>query len=45
MERQDCLRDALTITATEACETQYQEGLTERLDQMSQRSRGGAPAD
>lgn len=40
LERQDCLRDALTITATEACETQFQQGLTERLEQIGQRPGG-----
>lgn len=35
VERQDCLRDALTISAREACEQQFQDALTERLEQAT----------
>lgn len=40
MQRQECLRDALTISASEACEAQYQDALQERLDRAT-----GSPTD
>ncbi len=40
VQRQDCLRDALTISAREACEVQFQDALTERLAQWGQGSTG-----
>ena len=35
VERQDCLRDALTISAREGCETAFQDALTERLERAA----------
>ncbi|MCL3859907.1 hypothetical protein [Actinotalea sp. K2] len=40
MERQDCLGGALTISAREACESRFQESLTEFLEQYGQRPTG-----
>lgn len=40
VERQDCLRDALTIAARETCETQFQEALAERLERAAVRVGG-----
>ncbi|NCT89588.1 hypothetical protein GXB85_01270 [Cellulomonas sp. APG4] len=41
MERQECLQDALTISATEKCESDYRDA----LDALLERARGGlAPA-
>ncbi|WP_250448645.1 hypothetical protein, partial [Actinotalea sp. C106] len=34
MERQSCLRDALTISATTACEDQFQQRLDETLERV-----------
>ena len=40
VERQDCLRDALTISARETCEADFQESLQERLEQATRPSDG-----
>jgi len=37
MARQECLESAVTIRAREQCEIAYQDGLTERLDEMTGR--------
>ena len=40
VERQDCLRDALTISARETCEADFQESLQQRLEQATRPSDG-----
>lgn len=40
MERQTCLARALTLGAQADCEVQYQESLTERLDELSRGAAG-----
>lgn len=36
LERQDCLREALTTSAREACEADYQQGIEDRLNGLLQ---------
>lgn len=38
VERRDCLRDALTISARETCEADYQKALQDRLEQATRPS-------
>lgn len=40
MERQECLSGALTISAREACETQFQQSLSEHLMRLTGQSAG-----
>ena len=40
LERQECLEGALTVTATSACETQYQEHVDRIGDSLRERSTG-----
>ena len=40
MEHQTCLSRALTLGARQDCETQYEESVTERLDELSRRITG-----
>ncbi|MBC7290811.1 MAG: hypothetical protein H5T83_05685 [Actinotalea sp.] len=42
VERQDCLRSALTTSAREACEERYQQQVQERLSRLQQQAPAGS---
>jgi len=44
MQRQDCLRDAITVSAQAKCETDYRDALQAKLDQLTGVSRPSTSA-
>jgi hypothetical protein len=44
MQRQDCLRDAITVSAQAQCETDYRNALQAKLDQLTGASRPSTPS-